>query len=168
MMSENKPEWFQMADADRATQKASSSISRKRTVSLLALTAPIMILGAGLVIAQSTNVLDATAAAPITQVQSSVPAASDSANEISTSAVTNFPAPAVASEDQAENGPVQNNFQKISAPSVRTVATSAQATTPQGLVLPAVSASITNGNDDDESGDDDGDDDGDGESGDDD
>ncbi len=117
-MSENKPEWFEMADADRATQMASTSISHKRTATLLAFTAPLMILGAGLVIAQSTNVLDATAAAPITQIQSSAPATSDSATEISTSAA-------------------------------------ASTTNPQGLVLPAVSASIVNGDDDDESGDDD-------------
>ncbi len=72
MNIENKPEWFQMADADRAAQFSSASAPkvRKRSAALLALTAPLAILGAGLVFAQSTSAPEATAAAPAAQVQS--------------------------------------------------------------------------------------------------
>ena len=73
MENENKPEWFQMADEDRAVQFAKAPKFRKRSTTLVALSAPLMLLGAGLIFAQSTSVASAIDSQPTAQVQSSNP-----------------------------------------------------------------------------------------------
>ena len=54
--NENKPEWFQMADAD-----ASPRHNLRRRVRILALSAPLVMISAGLVYAQTQNEAPATA-----------------------------------------------------------------------------------------------------------
>ena len=73
MENEIKPEWFQMADDDRRTQAARTPSRRKRSVAILALSAPLMALGAGLIFAQSTTVASATDSQPTSQIQSPTP-----------------------------------------------------------------------------------------------
>ena len=164
MENDYKPEWFQMADEDRAAQIAKAPKTRKRSATLLALSAPLMILGAGLIFAQSTNVPDATAAAPSAQVQNST----ISSNPSTSTSVASSQSPAVAtfgSEESSEGASFQTSFQKISAPATPSTTAQPPAINSQGLVLPAVSGSAASGGDDDadDQGDNGDDDNGDGE-----
>lgn len=63
MSSENsKPEWFQMADADVTPPRTKS----KRVIRIMALATPLLVLGAGLVFAQTQGSPTAVASAAAT------------------------------------------------------------------------------------------------------
>lgn len=93
----SKPEWFQMAEADwaaspRAKNAKAVKVSRNNPIRLMAISAPLLVLGAGLLFAQTQQVPDAFAAASTTVTssapdQSSVAAGITSANSVQTPAI---------------------------------------------------------------------------------
>lgn len=88
----NKPEWFQMAEADGVEPKP----KRKRIVRIMALSTPLLVLGAGLVFAQSQE----------------SPSAVASVSSVALSPAANAPisiTPAAASIPTASAAPVSQN-----------------------------------------------------------
>lgn len=91
MSPENStPEWFQMAQADAFEPKPKS----KRVVRIMALATPLLVLGAGLVFAQTQD--SPTAVASSTTSAVSTPAATDTISLSSTPTATT-PSPTAAS-----------------------------------------------------------------------
>jgi len=156
MTSEIKPEWFEMADADRATQSLSVAKNKMRSANLLAFTAPIMILGAGLVFAQTQTLPIATASAQVAQDRQ-VPSAASAPSATSDSTTT--PPVELATQEVTQSS-AASSVEGITPNSAPTPTVSSPS-----LALPPVSSAATNGDDndgvsdDDNPGDDNGDDD---------
>ena len=104
----SKPEWFQMADADDIPPVQKS----RRFIRIMALASPLLVLGGGLVFAQTQNApLDtatATASTAVAGANSSTPA-------VTTQPITQRPQPKAAPT-------LANNRLQISQPSTSAVA----------------------------------------------
>ncbi|MCX6429833.1 MAG: hypothetical protein NTX12_02485 [Actinobacteria bacterium] len=129
---ESKPEWFQMADEDWATSPAAVKMGvktrRKNPIQLMAISAPILVLGAGLFFAQ-TQSAPTSFASPATTVAAPASNPSSSASSAPTESaapVVNTPSSTVpmTNAPSASNASSQTGFAPLSA-------------TNGGLVLPA-------------------------------
>jgi hypothetical protein len=91
MSNESKPEWFQLADADRVAHPQEVKSPKKRSARALAFSAPVMVLGAGLLFTQSHALPNASAKSAI-----SSPATSSTS---STALILPAKAPSIANVD---------------------------------------------------------------------
>jgi cytoskeletal protein RodZ len=158
--NESKPEWFQLADEDWAANPAAiearvNKARRRNPIKIMAISTPLLVLGAGLFFAQSQQTPDAFAASVPTVATSQAAPTSGSAGftatTSATSATTENSQPPVAT---TTNTTTTNQVPVASAPQISTPSTSSALSTLQsGLVLPA-KGSVQSGDDDGESQDD--------------
>ena len=132
---ESKPEWFQMADADWAASPQADKVGvksrRKNPIQLMAISAPILVLGAGLFFAQTqsapTSFASPTTAVSTASTNPSSPASSaptESAAPIANTPSSTTPVTSALRAATAPSAPAQTGFAPISAKN-------------GGLVLPA-------------------------------
>lgn len=150
---ESKPEWFQMADQDWAASpqafKAGVKSRRKNPVQMMAISAPILVLGAGLFFAQTQSAPTSFASSTTAVSTASTNPSSLASGAVieSTTPVANDPASTTpaTSAPKAASAPAQIGFAPISNSN-------------GGLVLPAKSSVQSDDDGDDDHGSDDGDD----------
>jgi hypothetical protein len=151
---ESKPEWFQLADEDWASNPRAISAKevkarRKNPIRLMAISTPLLVLGAGLFVAQSQEAPQAFAASAPIVATAPMTATAPVSEATTTTTVPTTSSPVV------ESAPVTSyQASVVTTPKISSSAsTNALSTLQSGLILPA-QGTVQSGDDGDDHGDD--------------